>query len=117
MGHAAAAAASMANLDIIEREGLLGEADRLARTLHEKFAPLAELPGVAEVRSGLGAVTAVQLVDVGAAMGLARELRAHGVATRAVGAGAVQVSPSFVMTDEQVDDLVTGFRGALATLA
>lgn len=117
MGHAAAAAASMVNLDIIEREGLLDSAARLETTLHEKFAPLADLPGVAEVRSGLGAVTAVQLVDAGAAMGVARELRAHGVATRAVGAGAVQVSPSFVMTDEQVDDLVTGFRGALATLA
>ena len=117
MGHAAAAAASMVNLDIIEREGLLDSAARLEATLHEKFAPLADLPGVAEVRSGLGAVTAVQLIDAGAAMGVARELRAHGVATRAVGAGAVQVSPSFVMTDEQVDDLVTGFRGALATLA
>lgn len=117
MGHAAAAAASMVNLDIIEREGLLDSAARLETTLHEKFAPLADLPGVAEVRSGLGAVTAVQLIDAGAAMGVARELRAHGVATRAVGAGAVQVSPSFVMTDEQVDDLVTGFRGALATLA
>jgi adenosylmethionine-8-amino-7-oxononanoate aminotransferase len=35
------------------------------------------------------------------------------VATRAVGAGAVQISPSFVMTDEQVDDLVAGFRAAL----
>jgi len=107
----------MANLDIIEREGLLDEAARLEATLHEKFAPLAELPAVAEVRSGLGAVTAVQLVDAGAAVGLARELRAHGVATRAVGAGAVQVSPTFVMSDDQVDDLVTGFRGALATLS
>lgn len=113
MGHAAAAAASMANLDIIEREGLLGEAARLATTLHERFAPLAEHPAVAEVRSGLGAVTAVQLVDAGAALGLARRLRAHGVATRAVGAGAVQVSPAFVMTDDQVGDLVAGFRGAL----
>src|SRR6476469_4938796 len=113
MGHAAAAAASMANLDIIEREGLLDEAARLEATLHEKFAPLAELPAVAEVRSGLGAVTAVQLVDAGAAVGLAGRLRDHGVATRAVGAGAIQVSPTFVMTDQQVDDLGTGFRGAL----
>lgn len=117
MGHAAAAAASMANLDIIEREGLLDSAARLEAALHEKFAPLAEHPAVAEVRSGLGAVTAVQLVDAGAAPGLVRELRAHGIATRAVGAGAVQLSPAFVMSDEQVDDLVTGFRGALATLA
>ncbi|HEY7814566.1 MAG TPA: aminotransferase class III-fold pyridoxal phosphate-dependent enzyme [Nakamurella sp.] len=113
MGHAAAAAASMANLDIIEREGLLAQASRLETTLHERFAPLAEHPAVAEIRSGLGALTAVQLEDASAAAGLARRLRAHGVATRAVGAGAIQVSPAFVMTDDQVDDLVAGFRTAL----
>jgi adenosylmethionine-8-amino-7-oxononanoate aminotransferase len=113
MGHAAAAAAAMANLDIIESEGLLAQASRLEGTLHQRFAPLAEHPAVAEVRSGVGALTAVQLADPAAAMGLAKKLRAHGVATRAVGAGAVQVSPSFVMTDEQVDDLVAGLRAAL----
>ena len=113
MGHAAAAAASMANLDIIEREGLLAQASRLETTLHERFAPLAEHPAVAEIRSGLGALTAVQLEDASAAAGLAKRLRAHGVATRAVGAGAIQVSPAFVMTDDQVDDLVAGFRAAL----
>jgi len=113
MGHAAAAAASMANLDIIEREGLLAQASRLETTLHERFAPLAEHPAVAEIRSGLGALTAVQLADASAAADLAERLRAHGVATRAVGAGAIQVSPAFVMTDEQVDDLVGGFRAAL----
>jgi len=113
MGHAAAAAASMANLDIIEREDLLAQASRLESTLLERFAPLADHPSVAEVRSGLGALTAVQLDDPAAAPGLVRTLRAHGVATRAVGAGAIQVSPAFVMTDDQVDELVAGFRAAL----
>ncbi len=113
MGHAAAAAASMANLDIIEREDLLAGAARLEATLHERFAPLADHPAVAEIRSGLGALTAVQLADAAAAPALVRTLRAHGVATRAVGAGAIQVSPAFVMTDGQVDELVAGVRAAL----
>ncbi len=113
MGHAAAAAASMANLDIIEREGLLAEASRLEGTLHERFTPLAEHPAVAQIRSGLGALTAVQLEDASAAPGLVKRLRAYGVATRAVGVGAIQVSPAFVMTDEQVDDLVGAIRAAL----
>ena len=100
-GHAAAAAAAMANLDIIEREDLLSASARLESTLHEKLAGLADHPAVAEVRSGTGAVAAVQLVDPGAALGLAKTLRTHGVATRAVGAGGIQISPAFVITDSR----------------
>src|SRR5512141_1192174 len=105
-GHAAASAAAMANLDIIEREDLLTASARLETTLHTKLAGLAEHPAVQEVRSGFGAVAAIQLVDAGAALGLAKALRAQGVATRAVGAGGIQISPAFIITDEQVDELV-----------
>jgi adenosylmethionine-8-amino-7-oxononanoate aminotransferase len=112
-GHAAAAAAAMANLDIIEREDLLAASARLEKTLHDKLAGLAEHSAVAEVRSGTGAVAAVQLVDPAAALGLAKSLRAQGVATRAVGAGGIQISPAFVITDDQVDELVAGFVAAL----
>lgn len=112
-GHAGAAAAALANLDIVERENLLDEAARLEATLHAKLAPLAEHPRVAEVRSGLGAVAAVQLVDPAEGLPMVKTLRAHGVSSRAAGQGAMQISPSFVMTDEQVDELVEGFTRAL----
>ncbi|NED69957.1 aminotransferase class III-fold pyridoxal phosphate-dependent enzyme, partial [Streptomyces sp. SID10244] len=62
-GHAGAAAAAMANLDIIEGEGLLAEATRLEGDLAQALSPLADLDSVSEVRTGLGAVTAVQLAD------------------------------------------------------
>ncbi|MFE9576199.1 aspartate aminotransferase family protein [Nocardia sp. NPDC006044] len=112
-GHAGAAAAALANLDIVERENLLAESARLEATLHTKLAPLAEHPRVAEVRSGLGAVAAVQLVDPAEGLPMVKTLRAHGVSSRAAGQGAMQISPSFVMTDEQVDELVEGFTRAL----
>ena len=112
-GHATAAAAAMANLDIIERENLLAASAKLETSLHNKLAGLAEHPAVAEVRSGLGAVAAVQLVDASAALGLAKKLRAQGVATRAVGAGGIQISPAFVISDEQLDELVAGITAAL----
>ncbi|WP_280395848.1 aspartate aminotransferase family protein [Nocardia brasiliensis] len=112
-GHAGSAAAALANLDIVERENLLTEAARLESTLHAKLAPLAEHPRVAEVRSGLGAVAAVQLVDPAEGLPMVKTLRAHGVSSRAAGQGAMQISPSFVMTDEQVDELVAGFTAAL----
>ncbi|WP_405165705.1 aminotransferase class III-fold pyridoxal phosphate-dependent enzyme [Nocardia sp. NBC_01499] len=112
-GHAGAAAAALANLDIVERENLLDEAARLEATLHAKLAPLAEHPRVAEVRSGLGAVAAIQLVDPAEGLPLVKTLRAHGISGRAAGQGAMQISPSFVMTDDQVDEMVEGFTRAL----
>lgn len=112
-GHAGAAAAAMANLDVVERENLLAESKRLESSLHEHLAPLAEHPRVAEVRSGLGAVAAVQLVDPAEAVPFVKTLRAHGVSGRAAGQGAMQFSPSFVMTDEQVAEMAAGVRAAL----
>ncbi|QIS05023.1 aminotransferase class III-fold pyridoxal phosphate-dependent enzyme [Nocardia brasiliensis] len=112
-GHAGSAAAALANLDIVERENLLAEAARLESTLHAKLAPLAEHPRVAEIRSGLGAVAAVQLVDPAEGLPMVKTLRAHGISSRAAGQGAMQISPSFVMTDDQVDELVAGFAAAL----
>ncbi|MGK8523239.1 aspartate aminotransferase family protein [Nocardia asteroides] len=112
-GHAGAAAAALANLDIIEREGLLDAALRLESSLRDRLSVLAEHPRVAEVRSGLGAVAAVQLADPTEGPPLVRTLRAHGISGRAAGQGAMQISPAFVMTDDQVAELVEGFTRAL----
>jgi len=112
-GHATAAAVALANLAIIERESLLDESARLETTLADKLAPLADHPRVEEVRAGTGAIAAVQLRDASQALGLARSLRDFGVATRAVGAGGIQVSPAFVMTDDQVADLAAAIGKAL----
>lgn len=116
-GHAMAAAVGLANLDIIEREGLLDEATRVQDALARELSPLAEHELVSQVRCGTGAVAAVQLHDASRAAALALGMRAQGIATRAVGAGAVQFSPAFVMTDEQVGELAAGTRAALDALA
>ncbi|UYM04455.1 aminotransferase family protein [Solicola gregarius] len=112
-GHAGSAAAAMANLDIIESEGLVEDAARLERTLHEVLAPLADHPSVEEVRSGVGAVAAVQLVDAGQIGAVATRLRGEGVSARPLGGGAIQLSPAFVMTDAQVGDLAAAIQNAL----
>jgi adenosylmethionine-8-amino-7-oxononanoate aminotransferase len=115
-GHAGAAAAALAVLDIIERESLLDESARLEVTIPRCLAPLAEHPAVVEVRGGVGALGAVQLPGASEALALARLLRAHGVCTRAVGVGGIQVSPPFVMTDEQVRHVVDAVGTALDEL-
>ena len=112
-GHATAAAAALANLDILEREGLLAEAARLETTLAERLSPLAEHEAVVEVRCGVGALAAVQLEGPAEAQAMAKRLRGEGVTTRAVGSGGIQVSPAFVMTDDEVAQLATAFSAAL----
>ncbi|QLY29492.1 aspartate aminotransferase family protein [Nocardia huaxiensis] len=112
-GHAAAAAAAMANLDIMEREHLLDASKNLESLLHEHFSPLAAHPRVSEVRSGLGAVAAVQLADPAEALPMVKTLRAHGISTRAAGQGALQISPAFVIAEDQIKDMAAGFARAL----
>ncbi|WP_280385155.1 aspartate aminotransferase family protein [Nocardia wallacei] len=112
-GHAGAAAAAMANLDIIERENLLEASKNLESLLHEHLSPLAGHPRVAEVRSGLGAVAAVQLADPAEGPAMVKALRAQGVSGRAAGQGALQISPSFVVTEPQVAELAAALGRAL----
>ncbi|WP_216895489.1 aminotransferase family protein [Nocardia alni] len=112
-GHAGAAAAAMANLDIVERENLLDASKNLESLLHEHLSPLAGHPRVAEVRSGLGAVAAVQLADPSEGPAMVKAMRAQGVSGRAAGQGALQISPSFVITEQQVIDLAAAIERAL----
>jgi putrescine---pyruvate transaminase len=116
-GHPTAAAVALANLDIVEREHLLDAAARLETSLADRRAPLAGHQLVAEVRCGTGALAAVQLHEHAQALPLVTVLRRHGISTRAVGAGAVQVSPPLVMTDAQVDELAAGLRAGLDDLS
>ena len=113
-GHAASSAVALANLDVIEREGLLDEASRLETTLADRLGPLAEIEGVVEVRCGTGALAAVQLGrpadgdGPGQAAALVRGGHPGGRRRRDPG-----VAP-FVMTDDQVGDLADAISAALA---
>ena len=59
-GHAVSAAAALANLDIIERDGLLGRVQKLAPVFHAALTALEDLPVVAEVRS-IGLMAGVEV--------------------------------------------------------
>jgi putrescine---pyruvate transaminase len=118
-GHAAACAVALANLDLVERDGLLAEAARVERTLDAELAQLQTHPGVAEVRRGTGALAAVQLADdVLAADPTAPQrvtlaLRDLGVLTRPLASGALQISPPFVTTDDDLCSMARAFEAAL----
>ncbi len=121
-GHPVACVAAMANLDIIERDGLLGRALELETELMEALDPLNDHPAVGYVRGGVGAMAAIQFADSvlsddpNAAARAASAVRSAGVITRAIAGGGLQVSPPLTITRAQLDELAAGFRTGIDVL-
>ncbi len=115
-GHAAACAAALANLDVIEREGLVEGANELERELAEALAPLADHARVREVRSGTGVLAAVALAadDATLPARTMAELRRRGVLSRLLADGALQISPPLVSTRADFDGLAEAIADSLA---
>jgi putrescine aminotransferase len=117
-GHAAACAAGLANLDILERERLVERVAELEPLLAKHVHSLRDHPLVGETRS-IGLIAAVELEPevlerepalLDRTVALARE---HGVLTRSLRGCALHVSPPFVVTPQQIEAIVDGFRAAL----
>ena len=121
-GHATACAAAMANLDILEREDLVGRVRTMEPVLATALGRLASMPLVGEIRT-VGLTGAVQLADEvlaanpGSIDAVVAAARRHGVLTRAVRGGALQVSPAFTITEGEIDTMVEGFEAALRDVA
>ena len=117
-GHAGAAAAAMANLDILEGEGLVARVAALEPVLDREIRRLEGVRGVGEIRTvGLTAAVAFEPALLAGDAGLperavAAALR-HGVATRVLRGHALQVSPPFIITEEEIRQLVDGFGSAI----
>jgi adenosylmethionine-8-amino-7-oxononanoate aminotransferase len=109
----------MANLDVMEREQLIPRVRELEPVLERVLKPLADHALVSEVRAGLGLMAAVEIDEgsrsedptlVPRIVGAARE---HGVLTRALRGTALQVSPPFVITEQELERVAQGFAAAL----
>ena len=127
--HPLAAAAALANLDVVENDGLVARAaeqgEKLRGALAETFA---DHPIVGEVR-GVGLVAAVEFVaarepstrfDPALKVGprIVRECLSRGVITRALpAADTISFSPPFVVTDDEIDTMVTVAREAADIVA
>ena len=126
-GHPVAAAAALANLDIIEGEGLVENAATvgayLQRRLREAFA---EHPLVGEVR-GVGLIAGIELVEdrptkrpFDRSRGVARRLHEllmeEGLICRPI-FDTLAFSPPLVVTEDDVDEMVSLFSRGLGRLA
>jgi putrescine aminotransferase len=120
-GHAGAAAAAMANLDILEAEGLVARVAELEPILDREVRRLETAPGIGEVRTvGLTAAIAFQPALLAADPGLPERavtaaLR-QGVATRVLRGHALQVSPPFVISETEITTMVDGLQAALESV-
>jgi len=120
-GHPVACAAGLANLDVIEREGLVAAVATLAPYFRERLASLGDLPVVAEVRAA-GLMGAVELRDPSTGEPFPDAARvparvraaalARGIIVRA-GADVIVLCPPFIVTHAQIDEIVAVLREAI----
>lgn len=113
-GHPVGAAVALANLAIIEHEGLLERASRIGGRMLEQLQPAERLEVVSEVR-GVGAMLGVELAADRDAAPVAAAARRKGVIVRASGQKIV-MSPPLVIEPKQADritDVLLQELGAL----
>ena len=118
-GHAAVAAAALANIDILEREGLPARSKAMEGSLLDALKQLTDHDLVDDVRGGIGLLAAVQLrqdlVEADPALGarVGAATREAGVLVRPLVGGALAVSPPLTIDDSQIEELVGGLRDGL----
>lgn len=106
-GHPTCCAAALANLDIIEREGLLERGLELENEIAAALGGLAGMPLVGQIRTGVGALGAVAFDPHALAehpdlpLRAFAEAKARGVLVRPLG-DAVAISPPLIATREQI---------------
>jgi adenosylmethionine-8-amino-7-oxononanoate aminotransferase len=114
-GHPTACAVGLANLDIIEREDLVAQADRKGHKLLAGLKELAGLDGVGDVR-GIGLLAGIELVEDKATKKAFPPSKKVGerVYSECVRRGLLSrfrgdiyvLAPPFVITDQQIDRII-----------
>jgi putrescine aminotransferase len=121
-GHPTCAAAALANMDILERDGLLDRGRELETEIPDALRPLTGHDLVGELRAGIGALAAVAFTPAALTerpdlvYRVTAQARERGVLVRPLG-DAVAVSPPLVIEREQVDLLGSVLAEALDAVA
>jgi putrescine aminotransferase len=117
-GHAASCAVALANLDVIERERLVERVRGLEPVLETALRPLEAHELVGDVRT-IGLLGAVEVSgDILADRPeltdrVAEEALRRGVIVRALRGAALQISPPFVVSEDQLTTVATVLRESL----
>lgn len=111
-GNAFVSAAARRVIDIMKAEDVCGRAERAEARLR---TGLSQLDGVESVR-GRGLLLAVELVDQ-PAKDVAQQLLADGMVVNAVSPSALRLTPSLLISDEELDLGVRMIGDAIAAVA
>ena len=121
-GHASVCAAALANIEIMEREGLISRGREREDELLEALAPLADHPLIGEVRGGTGLIAGIALdpaalaADPALTSKASASIRDHGgVILRAL-AQALAVSPPLTISSDEIRLIHDGVRAGLDAL-
>jgi putrescine aminotransferase len=120
--HTSCCAAALANLQILDSEGLIPRGRELEQPLLEALKPLEDNGNVAEVRGGMGFLAAVELGDSllkerpSAVAEVVAAARAEGVLVRGLGKG-IAVSPPLTATHEHIEMIGEAVARAVTGLA
>lgn len=113
-GHATASAVALAHLDVLERDGLLARVRELEGVLRTQLDGLAaRQPGVAEVRVA-GLLGGVELAPDLDAVRVADALVELGYISRPLRGNTLQLSPPFIVSDEELVAFVAAIEHAIA---
>lgn len=112
-GHATAAAAGLANLQIMRDENLPAHVLANENYFAQSLRKLADHEKVAEVRTGIGYLGGIAIADPLEAPAIASRARANGLIVRAIIGGTLQISPPLVMSVEEIDFMCAGLRASL----
>jgi putrescine aminotransferase len=114
-GHPLPAVAALANLDIIEQEGLLDRTKGIGEYLEKGLTGLVDGDHVLEARGAMG-LWAIGLAPHINAVALRDALLDFGVIARPVGTATLAFCPPLVITDEQLERCIDGTRRAIAVV-
>jgi putrescine aminotransferase len=120
-GHPLSCAAALANLDLLEGEGLIERTRAREGAFHATLSALCGHPLVAEVRGGIGLMAALALepdrveADPDLPARLWAAAREHGLLTRWLRDG-VALAPPLVIDDAGVDEIAGILERALSGL-
>ena len=121
-GHPTCCAAAMANLDLLEGEGLMERGQELEDVLGGALRALAGHELVGEVRAGIGAIAALGFTREALAAApdlpfrVFAEVKARGVLARPLG-DAVALSPPLVITPDEIGLAADAIGAALDAVA
>ncbi|TXH44373.1 MAG: adenosylmethionine--8-amino-7-oxononanoate transaminase [Actinobacteria bacterium] len=111
-----AAAAAIANLDLMAADGTVERAADVGERIGAAIAPLAQLDGVLDIRR-IGTMTGIEVAAVGERTGFAvcQEARRHGVWVRPLG-DVVVLMPPLAIGDDDLDVLTGTVCDAITTV-